>query len=65
MMAAFSSDAQRCMEQHVESENIFPTPVNSLCEIYELDRCDAWIKTNKLLKVSYWSENEVMWPITL
>lgn len=51
-MAAFSSDVHRCLEQQVELNNVCPTPLDNLRGIYALDRCDYWIKSNRLSKLS-------------
>lgn len=49
-MSAFSSDGQRCIEQQIEC-SLSPTPKDNLRNVYQLNRCDEWIKSHKLSKV--------------
>ncbi|KAK3921187.1 2-(3-amino-3-carboxypropyl)histidine synthase subunit 2 [Frankliniella fusca] len=50
-MAAFSSDEQRCIEQHIsELSSVCPTSPDRIRGVYDLDRCDEWIKANGLSK---------------
>lgn len=60
IMAAFSSDGQRCIEQRVGLVAVCPTPVDQLHNTYDLDRCKTWIETNSWSKVCLQFPDELL-----
>lgn len=51
-MSSFFTNEQVSLEKDVETKAISQNSIKKIHEIYEIDRCETWIKTNNYRRVN-------------